>query len=209
MKKLVVTTIIGIAASLSCFAQGNFTFNSSAASLVWDNRTGVGIKAGPTMEVAVLWSSDTNAVPTRYLSSGSPTNGVGQSANWAGIFTDPNFHLALDFLTGTNIVSTAGGNSPFQGVYSGGIKTIQGAGEAQKIAMYVIAWERSYGIDPIAAANAPVPSAMGFSQVIVYQLGTSIVPGAVLVLPVSAPLVSIRFRNRRRSRCWVLAQPVC
>jgi hypothetical protein len=179
MKKLVVTTILGIAASLSCLAQGNFTFNNNAGSAVWDNRSGVGIKAAATMEVAMMWSANLTATnPVRYLVGNefSPTNGAGQFGDWSGIFTDPNWQLAHDTSGGNPvIVNTAGGVAPFAGIFTGGIKGLFGSSANQTILLYVLAWDKSFGIDPIAASQAGAP--MGFSRVLQYTLGNNIVPG--------------------------------
>jgi hypothetical protein len=180
MKKLVVTTILGLAACVSSFAQGNFSF-ISAPSVVWDTLTtpGTPFKAGATLEVAVLWSSNSNAVPTTYRNGlPTPTNGV-YTADWTGIFTDPNFHLAQSTAGGNPIIeATCGGPFPAGGQYNGGIQYINTSAVGQTIALYVIAWQKSFGLDPVAAAAAG--AGVGFSSPIIYTLGSSAAPGGSL-----------------------------
>lgn len=182
MKKLVVTAILGLATCVGSFAQGNFTF-VSAPSAIWDTLTtpGTSFKALATMEVAVLWSSNTNAIPTTFRNGlATPTNGV-YTADWTGIFTDPNFQLAHSTALGNPvIVSTAGGAFPASGQYNGGIQYINGPAVGDRILLYVIAWQKSFGIDPVAAANAN--AGLGFSAPISYVLGSTAAPGGSLGL---------------------------
>jgi hypothetical protein len=182
MKRLVATTILGLATSLSCFAQGNFTFNNAAASAVWDNVTtpGTPFKAGATLEVAVLWSGGTNA-PSNYK-NGQGTSFVGSpdpANSWAGILTDPNYQLGRE-TTGGNpvIVNTAGGGGPSAGVFLGGLHYLQGSSVGESVLIYVIAWQKSFGIDPVAAAAAGAP--VGFSAPISFVLGSAASPGGSL-----------------------------
>jgi len=184
MKRLAAITLIGAATCLSAFAQGNFTFNSSGNSLVFDTFTtpGTSFKAGATLDVAVLWSTDTAATPTTFLNgSASPTN-ANSSGSWAGILTDPNFQLARTTASGNAvIISTAGGAGPAAGAYAGGIQYINGStGPGQVIKLYVLAWQKSLGSDPVTAAGNG--AAVGFSAPIIYTLGSSGTPGSGLGL---------------------------
>lgn len=173
--------MVGVAAALSCFAQGNFTFNNAGASAVWDNYTtpGTSIKAGATLEVAMLWSANLSAVPSNYLNgASSPTNGI-NTGSWAGILTDGNFQLGRE-TTGGNplIVSTAGGPGPQAGIFLGGLHYLQGSAVGEQVLIYVISWAKSYGVDPIAAAAAGAP--VGFSAPIQFTLGSTLAPGGSL-----------------------------
>ena len=179
MKKLVAATLLGLAACVSSFAQGNFTFNNSSSSLVWENISTAGgpfVKAGPTLEVAVLWTTNLAAVPTT-IPSGPTLYG----GSWTGVFTDPNFHLALGTAGGNPpIVSTCGGIGPAAGIYLGGIRYIFGSSADQTVQLYVIGWDKSYGVDPLAAAAAYAP--VGYSSPIQFTLGSTALPGGSLGL---------------------------
>ena len=79
MKNLIVATIMGFSACVSSFAQGNVDFRNVSASPVWENISTGGpfIKAAAVLEVAIMWSADTNAIPTTVLSgAATPTNGT-------------------------------------------------------------------------------------------------------------------------------------
>jgi hypothetical protein len=157
MKKVISITLLGLTACVTSFAQGNFTFNNGSTSLVWDDFASFGtfVKAGPDIEVAVLWSANTNAVPTNIRNGlATPTNGF-YITSWAGIFSDPNFQLAHDTSAGNPvIVNTCGGPAPFAGIYTGGIHGINGTSANQTIQLYVLGWQKAFGIDPVAAAAA-------------------------------------------------------
>jgi hypothetical protein len=180
MKKTVITTLLALSACVSSFAQGDLTFNSPP-SAVWENLSTGGpfIKAAAVLEVALMWSADTNAVPTTFLNgAATPTNGI-EVASWTGIFTDPNFHLAHSTTAGNPvIVNTCGGVGPAAGQYLGGIQYIQGTTPLQTVELYVIGWDKSFGIDPIAAAASG--STVGFSKPIIYTLGSNVAPGGTL-----------------------------
>jgi hypothetical protein len=162
---------------VTSFAQGNFTFNNSSTSLVWENISTAGgplVKAGPVLEVAVMWTTNLAAVPTTF-----PNGPTTYGGSWLGILTDPNFHLALDTAGGNPpIVSTCGGAPPFAGIYLGGIHYIFGSSAAQTIQLYVFGWDKSYGVDPVAAAVAFAP--VGYSSPIQYTLGSTALPGGSL-----------------------------
>jgi hypothetical protein len=180
MKKLVVTTILGLATCVGSFAQGNFTF-ISAPSAIWDTITtpGTSFKAGATLEVAVMWSAVSNAIPTTYLGGGATATNGTFTASWSGLLTDPNFQLARSTTVGNPvIVSTAGGTGFGAGQYNVGIQYINGTAVGQGIALYVIAWEKSFGTDPLIAAAQG--AGMGFSHPIAYILGSSGTPGGSL-----------------------------
>jgi hypothetical protein len=173
--------MLGFSACLSSFAQGSLSFLNNSSSLVWDGFTtpSAFVKAGATLEVAVMWSADSNAVPTNFRSGvATPTNGVYVSS-WTGIFTDPNFQLAHSTTAGNPvIVSTCGGIGPAAGMYQGGVQFINGTSVGQVIGLYVIGWDRSFGTDPVAASAGG--AAVGFSQVIQYQVGSQVVLGVPL-----------------------------
>jgi hypothetical protein len=181
MKKLVVITVLGLATCMGSFAQGNFTFVSTP-SAVWDGFTtpGTSVKAGATLDVAVLWSANTNAVPTNFRNGlPVPTNSV--SSDWTGILTDPNFQLGRDTVAGNPvIVKTAGGGGPGAGQYNGGIQYLNGSSVGQQILLYVIAWQKSLGADPATAMSNG--AAVGFSSPIFYTLGSTGSPGGTLGL---------------------------
>jgi hypothetical protein len=182
MKKTLAASVVGVLACMSLFAQGNFTF-VSAPSAIWENYTipGTPVKAGATLDVAVLWTTNLSAVPTTFL-NGLPTPITGSyMATWAGILTDPNFHLVQDTTAGNPvIVRTAGGAGPGAGQYNGGICYIFGSSVGQQVQIYVLAWQKSLGADPAsAAANG---AALGFSAPIVYTLGSTAAPGGSLGL---------------------------
>jgi hypothetical protein len=174
MKKLLLVTLFGFSACLNSFAQGNVVF-ISAPSAVWDTSVLNPFKAGATLEVALMWSADTSAIPTTFLNGGyTPTNS-GIEASWTGIFTDPNYQLAHSTAAGNPvIVTTCGGIGPAAGQYNDQIQYINGTSQFQTVALYVIGWNKSYGTDPIAAAAAGSP--VGFSSPIVYTLGNAINP---------------------------------
>ena len=177
MKKLLATTLLGLAACLSSVAQGNLALINGSSSLVWENlSTGTFIKARPLLEVAVMWSADINAVPTTCLNgAATPTNGA-CIASWTGVFTDPNFHLAQSTVAGNPIIVTnCGGLGPIAGRYNGGLQYIPGTSPGETIQLYVLGWDKSFGLDPMVAANAG--SAVGFSSPIQYTLGSTVAPG--------------------------------
>lgn len=174
IKKLIATTMVGVAACASSSAQGNLEFTSSSASRVWDNFStpGVPVKAGPTLEVALMWSANLSAVPTTFQNGlATPTNGL--IASWTGIFTDPNFHLALSTAVGNPIIETTAGGPPpiIQGQYTAGIQYILGSSEGQQVQLYVLGWDKSFGLDPVLAAQSNAP--VGFSATLLYTLGSA------------------------------------
>jgi hypothetical protein len=181
MKKLLATTLLGFAACVSCFAQGNFTFNNTPSSAVWDGYTTPGIffRVGAVIEVAVMWSTNLTALPTNDL-NGEPTRTNGFFyASWNGILTDPNFHLAQSTAAGNpTIVAACGGTGPAAGMYLGGIQYIFGTSPGETIQLYVLGWSKSYGTDPVVAAQNG--SIVGWSSVIQYTLGSVLAPGGSL-----------------------------
>jgi hypothetical protein len=181
MKKTVITTILGLSACVSSFAQGNVAI-INAPGAVWENLSTGGpfIKAAAVLEVAMMWSADTNAIPTTFLNgAATPTNGI-DVASWTGIFTDPNFQLAHSTTAGNPvIVTTCGGPpGPAAGHFNAGLQYISGTTPLQTIQLYVIGWDKSFGIDPIAAAISG--AAVGFSAPIQYTLGSTVAPGGSL-----------------------------
>lgn len=168
---------------MGSFAQGNFTFISNP-SAVWDNYTtpGTPVKAGATLDVAVLWSTTLGVAPTNYKTNGTSIVGAPDPNNtWAGILTDPNFHL-VQLTSGGNpvFVTTAGGAGPGAGQYNGGIIYINGSTVGEVIQLYVIGWAKSFGADPATAMGAGAP--VGFSAPITYTLGSTAAPGGTLGL---------------------------
>jgi hypothetical protein len=180
MKKALASSVVGVVACMSLFAQGNFTF-VSAPSAVWDTSGPIPIKAGATLEVAVMWTTNLSAVPTTFLNGlPTPTNGF-PMGDWAGIFTDPNFHLAQSTAGGNPIIEAAcGGPFPAGGQYNGGVQYIFGSSVGQQVQIYVLGWQKAFGMDPVVAASSG--SAVGFSSPILYTLGSTAAPGGSLGL---------------------------
>jgi hypothetical protein len=178
MKKFFAITLLGLAAWANSFAQGNFTFNNSITSLVWDDFASPGtiVKAGAgDLEVAVMWTTKLTAIPTTGLNGASTLTNF-PTLGWIGVLTDPNFHLAHDTAGGNpTIVAACGGTGPAAGTYIGGIHYIFGTSPGETIQLYVLGWDKSVGTDPVAAAAAS--AWVGWSSPIQYTLGSTALPG--------------------------------
>lgn len=182
MKKITLATIIGMAACLTSFAQGNLTFSSATASSVWNNYTtpGTSFRATATLNVGLFVSTTVGAARTAAWDNNSfaATNGIALGS-WAGILTDPNYRLALSTVAGgTPVINTCGGVGPQAGQYSGGIVYLQDTAVGQQVSLFVLAWDKSFGATPTLAAQAGAP--VGMSKVINYTLGSAAAPGGSL-----------------------------
>jgi hypothetical protein len=173
MKTLFTVVILGFSVCMNSFAQGSIVFFNGGSSLVWDNLSSATfLKAPANLEVAVMWSANTSAIPTTVLGGAATATNGATVGSWTGILTDPNFQLAHSTTAGNPvIVSTCGGIGPLVGTYNAGIQLINGTFVGESVQVYVIGWDNSFGLDPVAAAAAGAP--VGFTAPIQYLLGSA------------------------------------
>jgi hypothetical protein len=178
MKKiLIIATVASALSGLSAFGQGYFEFVGPTRG-VWDGfSTGVP-RLSTNMTAAFLFSSSTSVSPTLAgLYGPVPTNSAGFSYNataaWNAIMTDPNFHFATDGNNGNVIVTTGVGGNGSINYLTAASFPVAGSVVGNNL-VYVIAWDKSLGATPAAAAAAG--AAVGWSAVLTYnavaQIGT-------------------------------------
>jgi len=170
MKKLAILAAAVLVTGMSSFAQGFFIFANSTATAVYEPFTTASFARSPaTVYVALLYSTDTNAVPLAGATA-TPTNST-TSGDWSKVMSDPNFVFAQR--TGTNLLAKPG-TGGFSGVFNGGTVGIDNTVGGQTIKMYAIAWE-------VSAGNAPgTGNYLGHSNPFIFTLGTSSSPAGNL-----------------------------
>lgn len=180
MNKIILSIGLGVATCLSSFGQGYFSFSDSSATAVWDSFTtpGVSVKSPATTMVAVLWSTDLNAILPAFGSSGSVSNGPASS--WQGILSDSKFHIAMS----NGVPFTAATRTGISvGTFAGGVKGIDGTAPGDSVKMYVVAWKLSDGI-----AGFGTSTALGWSNPFTEVLGSSGVPGLAVSASMTGPI---------------------
>jgi hypothetical protein len=141
MKKIILSTCLGIATCLSSMGQGYFTFANTATTAVMDNFTTPGTNFKSTNSiVAIMWSANLGAVINSF---GAASSSNGTAASWAGVTSDPNFHIAMSngvaFTAPTRVGISAG-------TFNGGVVGIDGTNPGDTVRLYVISWRASDGI---------------------------------------------------------------
>lgn len=176
MKKTIISLGLGMATCLSSFGQGYFTFTDSGSTAILDNFTvpGANVKSPGNVIVGIMWSASTsNTVP----SFGSTTSGASTQPSWAGVTTDPNFHLALQGGVAINAPTRTGLSL---GTFNGGVVGIDGTQPNQVVSLYVVCWKLSDGINGFGTSTV-----LGWSNPILETLGSSATPGLTLAAGMS------------------------
>lgn len=180
MKKIITSTVLGMAMCVSSFGQGYFSFSDSAATAVIDgfSTPGTTKKSAANVIVGLLWSADSAAALPLLGIGASGTNGMG---TWEGLTSDANFHLAM--FNGNPLTALTRTGIPL-GTFSGGVVGIDGTSAGQTVALYIVGWAAADG-----AAGFGNSGVMGWSNRIVETLGSSGVPGLALSAGMTGPFV--------------------
>lgn len=170
MKKLFSTLAICTSlAALNASGQAYFLFQSAGHS-VWENfTTGGTIIPAPagSVDVAFLIGTGTPLIGT----SGTPTNAESIS-DFGPIFSDPNFHFAIDANTGQIAVGTTSGGVAAGGFsYNSGVSfPVEGTTPGATYNVFVVGWSSTFATPQAAAAAS---SLFGWSNTFSYDSGIS------------------------------------
>ena len=182
MKRLVITSILGVvaASASTAFGQGYIIFGGGPHT-VWDFSLPTPGN-GTSFDTTFLWSSTATVAAIDSIAASTPTNGTiafDSAAAWADFENvSGGWQFAVDAGTGTNVYGLPGnlGSFTYDNEQSFALSGSTGAGE--EINIYVIAWETDGGLYTTLAAAEAGDAAVGWSSVFGYTLAGA-PPGSV------------------------------
>jgi hypothetical protein len=186
MKKLIlIATVAASLSGLSAFAQGSFSFNTSAR-WAWDNAGTGTLNPGVSSNLSIAFLLAPGApnalitgvganVPTNATTMYGATSPWNNATAWNAILTDPAFKFATNDTTLGIVIATS---TTLGGVSLPGSTFVQGTSSAGGIIrLIMVGYSRSYA-NPFAAAAAG--GALGWSSPFDYSyVGTAGTPTAI------------------------------